>query len=193
MKNKLSYTSILTKKINFIAAILVILVSVSINFAQDKSAAKPNRDTIITAAREIIATQKYCALITIDSTGKPDVRTMNPFQPEEDMSVWMATNSRSKKVQEIKNNQHVTLYFSDHTNAIGYVAINGRAVLVDDMQEKMKRKRAYWDKSFPDFKYLMLIKVIPEKIEVINYKHNLNNDPQTFEAPSVEFPVTIGK
>jgi general stress protein 26 len=192
MKNKPSTKSIFLRKINFIAAGIIILISVSVSFAQEKSAGKVSRDTIITAAREIIATQKYCALITIDSTGKPDVRTMNPFQPEEDMSVWMATNSRSKKVQEIKNNQHVTLYYSDHTNAIGYVAINGRAVLVDDVAEKMKRKRGYWDQAFPDFKYLMLIKVIPEKIEVINYKHNLNNDPQTFEAPSVEFPVMIG-
>ena len=60
------------------------------------------------------------------------------------------------------------------------------AFLFDDHAEKIKRKRDYWDQAFPDFKYLMLIKVIPEYIEVINYKHKMYNDPKTFEAPFIE-------
>jgi len=67
------------------------------------------------------------------------------------------------------------------------VALSGKAVLVDDMNEILKRKRAYWDQAFPGLKNLVLIKVIPERIEVINYKAGLNNDPATFRAPSIEF------
>ena len=29
--------------------------------------------------------QTYCGLITIDPTGRPQVRTMNPFPPDADM------------------------------------------------------------------------------------------------------------
>ena len=115
----------------------------------------------LAAAREIMAGQTYCALITQDSAGRPQVRTMNPFPPEADMSVWMATNSRSRKVEEIRNNPRVSLYYANHKDATGTVIIHGEAVLVDDMEEKLKRKRAYWDQSFPDWSYLMLIKVVP--------------------------------
>ena len=39
----------------------------------------------IAAAREIMTAQTCCGLITIDPTGRPQVRTMNPFPPDADM------------------------------------------------------------------------------------------------------------
>ena len=90
-------------------------------------------------------------------------------------------------MQEIKNNPRVCLYYADHGQATGYVAITGNAVLVDDMEEKFKRKRDYWSQAFPDWKYLILVKVIPEKLEIINYKHGMLNDPITWSPPSIEF------
>ena len=112
---------------------------------------------------------------------------MNPFPPEEDMSVWMATNSHTRKYDEIKKNPNVTLYYANHAATEGYVTIIGKAVLVDDMAEKLKRKREYWDQAFPDWKYLILIKVIPERLEVISYKHKLFNSSVTWRAPFTEF------
>jgi general stress protein 26 len=155
--------------------------------AQEKPAAAVNRDSVIAAAREIMGLQKYCALVTVDSSGQPQVRTMNPFPPESDLTVWIATNSRSRKVREIKNNPRVCLYYADHNQASGYVTITGKAVLVDDMNEKLKRKRDYWDQAFPDWKYLILIKVIPEKLDVLNYKRGMVNDSVTWRAPSIKF------
>jgi len=154
---------------------------------QGKLPAAVNRDSVISAAREIMGAQQYCALITIDSAGVPQARTMNPFPPEKDMSVWMATNTRSRKVREIRNNPKVCLYYADHGKATGYVAITGRAVLVDDMNEKLKRKRDYWDQAFPDWKYLVLIQVVPERLEVLNYKRGLSNDPVTWREPFIDF------
>jgi hypothetical protein len=62
------------------------------------------RADLIAAAREIMAQQKYFAIVTVDALGRPQIRTMNPFPPESDMTVWMATNSRSRKVREIRHN-----------------------------------------------------------------------------------------
>jgi general stress protein 26 len=155
--------------------------------AQMKRAKRVDRDSVIAAAREIIGMQTYCALVTVDSSGQPHVRTMNPFPPEEDMTVWIATNSRTRKTREIQNNPRVCLYYADHNHASGYVAISGKAVLVDDMNEKLKRKRGYWDQAFPDWKYLVLIKVVPERLEVLNYKRGMLNDTLTWSAPSVTF------
>jgi general stress protein 26 len=170
---------------------------------QDKPAAKEEKATqaepsktderarLVAAAREIMGAQTYCALITLDETGRPQVRTMNPFPPEEDMSVWFATNTRSRKVREMRHDPRVTLYYSDHKNAIGYVAITGHAVLTEDMQEILKRKRAYWDQAFPGLKNLVLIQVVPERIDVLNYKAGVQADPETWRTPSIELgPAT---
>ncbi|HEY6951577.1 MAG TPA: pyridoxamine 5'-phosphate oxidase family protein [Bacteroidota bacterium] len=144
---------------------------------------------MISAARELMSLQKYCALVTIDSSGQPNVRTMNPFPPESDMTVWVATNSRSRKAQDIRNNPSVCLYYADHGRGSGYVSISGKAYLVDDTQEKLNHKREYWSQAFPDWKYLLLIKVVPERIEVINYARGMVGDSLTWKAPAVDLRV----
>jgi general stress protein 26 len=165
---------------------IFLLVAVSNSFAQDQPAAPAPRDSVISAARELISELHYCALITVDSAGQPQVRTMNPFPPEEDMTVWMATNWNTRKISEIKNNPRVTLYYADHSKAAGYVAITGKAVLVDDMAEKQKRKREYWKQAFPDFKYLVLIKIVPEHLDIIYYKRHMLNESATWRSPGVD-------
>lgn len=144
------------------------------------------RAHLVAAAREVMGAQTYCALVTIDEAGRPQVRTMNPFPPEEDMSVWMATNPRSLKVREIRRDPRVALYYANHAEAIGYVTVHGRAELVDDMREIVKRKRAYWDQAFPGLVNIVLIKVVPERIDVLNYKAGTPADPETWRPPSVE-------
>ncbi len=166
------------------AAVLVLL-GASFAAAQGTNPAPPGRAKVIAAAREIIAPLQYCALVTVDQAGELHVRTMNPFPPEEDMAVWMATTTLSRKVQEIRRNPRVSLYYADQTKAAGYVTISGRAVLVDDMKEILKRKRAYWDQAFPGLKNIVLIKVVPERLEVVNYKAKLGADPETFRATTI--------
>lgn len=170
-------------------AVLLVVLGAAFAAAQEKSQTQPDRARVIAAAREIIAPLHYCGLITVDESGQPQARTMNPFPPDDDMVVWMATNTRSRKIAEIRKNPRVTLYYSDMTKAEGYVSITGRAVLVDDMQEILKRKRAYWDQAFPGLKNLVLIKVIPERLEVVNYKQGFGADPDTFRATSIPMHV----
>lgn len=148
-----------------------------------------DRARLVAAAREIMGAQTYCALITLDDAGRPQVRTMNPFPPEEDMSVWMATNTRSLKAQQIKRDARVVLYYANHGEALGYVALHGRAVLVEDRQEVLKRKRAYWDQAFPGLQNLVLIKVVPERIDVLDYKAGTQPDPETWRPPVITFGV----
>jgi general stress protein 26 len=172
----------------FLAAVLLVLVPVAIR-AAEPAPAKLDRARLLEAAREIIGGQTYCALITIDDSGRPQVRTMNPFPPDEGMVVWMATNTRSLKVQQIRRDPRVALYYADHANATGYVTIHGRAELVDDMQEILKRRRAYWDSAFPGLKNLVLVKVVPERIDVVDYRRGALGDPATWRPPVIEFPA----
>jgi len=158
-----------------------------IAFAQDKNPPQHHPDSLIVAAREIMGLQTYCALITVDSSGRPNVRTMNPFPPEQDMTVWMATNCRTRKAEDIRRNPNVCLYYADHAHARGYVSMSGKAYLINDPQEIQKRKREYWTQAFPDWNLLVLIKVVPEKIEVVNYKHGMVGDNSTWKAPTLDY------
>jgi general stress protein 26 len=159
----------------------------------EEPAAPPSREKAIAAARELIGSLTYCALITVDAAGQPQVRTMNPFPPEDDMSVWMATTTKSRKYAEIQQNPRVTLYYANHADATGYVSLSGKAELVDDMQEILKRKRAYWDNAFPGLKNLVLIHVIPERLEVVYYKHGLSGDPTTFAPTAIDLKPAATK
>ena len=82
------------------------------------------RPELIAGRGEIIAGQTYCALATQDKDGRPQIRTMNPFPPEEDMTVWIATSTLTE--QHMRNNPNVTLDDANHAQATGYVAITGK-------------------------------------------------------------------
>jgi general stress protein 26 len=174
------------KKISslLIGCFIVLSASVSLKLEAQLSF---SRDTIILAAREIIKETTYCALVTIDSTGQPQIRTMNPFPANDELITWFATSRTSRKVREIKSNPKVCVYYANHIAARGYVSITGTAEVIDNKELLTKMKRDYWN-GIPDWQNkFVLIKVIPKTLEVINYKHGLNNDPNTFRAPSIEF------
>jgi general stress protein 26 len=148
---------------------------------------KPTRDTLISAARQIMESAHFCALITLDKSGHPRARAMDPFSPEEDMTVWLGTNRKTRKVQEIKNDSRVTLFYLD-PNAKGYVSLYGTARLVDDPQETARRWKPEWSRFYPDReKSYVLIQVTPSRLEVVNYERGVTGDPNTWKPPSVEF------
>jgi len=170
------------------SAIFLIMLqfgSLSVN-AQKKPTIYP-KDTIIKAAMEIIKSNPYCALITIDSKGQPQVRTMNPFPMGEEIIIWFATSRKSRKVTEIKNNSKVSIYYADHSTAKGYVNIIGTAVVIDDKELLLKMKRDYWN-NIPDWQNkFVLIKITPKTMDVINYQRGINADSETSRSPSVSF------
>lgn len=147
-----------------------------------------NRDSIIAAAIDIIKETNFCALITVNDKGIPQARTMNPFPIEQDMIVWFGTQRRSRKVQEIKNNPNVSIYYADHQNPKGYVVITGNAEIIDDIEILKSKKQDYWETMIPDWqKSMVLIKVFPQKLSVINYNYGIVNDPVTWCTPFIEF------
>ena len=145
------------------------------------------RDELISAARETMTSTRYCALITTDRTGRAHARTMDAFAPEENMVVWLATNPRSRKVAEIRRQPHVTLYYFDRESQ-AYVTLYGRAQLVNDSAEKAKHWKEDWKAFYPDRdKSYLLIKVTPDRLEIVNVKKGIVSQSPTWEAPSVHF------
>lgn len=163
----------------------LILISLT---APDLSAQTPaSRDTLLAAAQEIVEAARYCGLVTFDGSGEARVRTMDPFLPDEDWSIWMGTHRGSRKVRDLEADPRVTLYYHSPEHA-GYVAVYGTAELVDDPSEKASRWKDEWQTFYTDrdAQYL-LIRVIPKRLEIINYARAIGGNPETWQPPAVEF------
>ena len=146
-----------------------------------------SRVELITAAREVIATARYCTLITNDSAGSSHARAMDPFPPDSEMVIWLGTNKHSRKVAEIRRRPRVTLYYFDRESE-AYVTFQGIARLVDDRNEKARHWKDEWQAFYPDRdKDYLLIEVRPLKLEVVNTKKGILGDPRTWLPPTVRF------
>jgi len=142
---------------------------------------------LVEAAKEIMTAAGTCALITLDDEGVPRVRAMDPFAPEEDLTVWFGTNSKSRKVDQIKKDPRVTLYYLDK-DASGYVIIHGVARLVNDQKEKEKRWKEDWEAFYPDkANGYLLIEVTPKWMEVLSTSRGIAGDPVTWQPPVTNF------
>lgn len=149
--------------------------------------ADTSKQFLLKAAREIIESAGKVALITQDEHGTPQVRTMDPFSPEADFTVWLATHPNTRKVEQIKSNPNVTLYYPDK-NDKGYVTIHGKAELVNDQKEKDKRWKNEWKNFYTNrTDGYLLIKITPDYLELINYNRGISGDPKTWQPAVVRF------
>ena len=156
-------------------------------FAQNADVRDYERDTLISAAREIMEAARYCALVTLDSSGHPQARTMDPFLPGEDMVVWMGTNKKSRKVRELRHDSRVTLYYQAPDGS-GYLVIQGIAYLIDDPEKKVQYWKEEWDSFYPDkSSSYTLIKVLPKKLEIIYYNRGITGGSETWRVPHIDF------
>lgn len=138
-------------------------------------------------ARRIVAAARYATFVTVDSAGRPRVRTIQPREPERDWSVWFATNPRTRKVAEVAGRSPgapVALHYFDPATE-SYVAITGRARLVRDRAGK----DAHWDPAWNAFytdrdKGVVLIGVEAERIEVVSPRLGVDSDPTTWRPQS---------
>ena len=176
------------KRQHLLIALLLCIASLTPSvFGQQPQ--RRSKDELIAAAREIMTTTRYCALITTDRSGRANARTMDAFSPDENMIVWFGTNPLSRKVSEIRRNPHVTLYYFDRENQ-AYVSIQGIARLVNDPKEKARHWKDDWKAFYPDRdKSYLLIEVRPVRLEVVNTKTGIVGTSHDWQPPSVDFPL----
>ena len=167
--------------------ISILLFTPFISFTQNDEAADIRDKRLISAAKEIMIAGGTCALITLDKEGRPRVRAMDAFLPEDDLTVWFGTTSKSRKVTQIKNNPRVTLYYLD-SDASGYVMIHGKAELVNDPKEKENRWKTEWEDFYADKnKDYLLIKVSPIWMEISSTTRAIFSDTISWQPPMVKF------
>jgi uncharacterized protein (TIGR02246 family) len=158
--------------------------------AQAEPPPAPERATVLSAAREVMGKARYCALVTLDPVGHPRARAMDPFAPEADLTVWLATKAVTRKVEQIRADPRVTLFYFDPSGP-GYVTLLARAELVTDPTEKAKRWKEDWATFYADENRgedYVLIRCTPIRLELVSYGHGLLGDPETWRPIAVEFP-----
>ena len=93
------------------------------SFGQKTEPIDSTKIKLMIAAKEIMNAASTCALITLDDKGRPRVRAMDPFSPENNFTVWFGTNSKSRKVNQIDTNYGFLIIFV-HESLKGTVLLN---------------------------------------------------------------------
>lgn len=151
---------------------------------QDNPALDSMQHKLHTVARAIMTKAKTCTLITLDESGQPAARIMDPFPPENDFTVWFGTNLKSRKVGQIERDPRATLFYVS-PDMSGYVMIKGNAETVNHPEEKARRWKKEWEQFYPgDRDDYLLLRFTPVLIEIVSYPHGIVGDPVTWEPAS---------
>lgn len=139
-------------------------------------------------ARETIAKVRYAALATVDSDGQPRTRIVDAFAPDEDFVIYVSTKPHTRKVQQIRQQNKVTLFYFD-AEGRNYVSIMGEAELIDDIAiKRAMRRETDSERIYPNFPddYL-LIRITPIWLEGL--LRGYRGDSKTWQPNRVDFNV----
>lgn len=138
------------------------------------------------AAREIVTAARFAALITVDASGAPQARTVDPLVADSGWVVFIATNPRTRKVTEIAGDPRVTLYWFDPAIS-GYVTLRGKASALG-AQEAASIWKPEWAPFYPSRATdLVIYRIDPVRLEVVSPGRGVLGDSLTWRPPRVEF------
>jgi general stress protein 26 len=150
----------------------------------------PESEAARAAAREIIATARYATLVTVGPDGHPQARVVDPFAPDSQFVVRVATNARSRKAAEIAADGRVTLLYFDAAGS-SYVTLIGMAEAVGDTAERARWWKEDWAAFYEDRNRgedYLLIRVRPTRLEISSERHGIRNDSVTWRPVLVPLP-----
>ena len=144
-------------------------------------------ELLLENAKSSMRSAGYCILITLGDRGEANARLVQPFEPEADMTIWVGTWSKSRKVREIQKDGRVTLAFHDKENT-AYVTLLGSAQIENDINQKRKYWREEWlgfIPQGPDGDDYVLVKFIPLRIELMSFASGVLPKPYGLKPAAV--------
>jgi general stress protein 26 len=139
---------------------------------------------LLSVVRATVEQAEYGFFVTLNASGAPDVRLMQHFPPEEDLSVCLGTSRGSRKVGEVRNDGRSALAFQDPVET-AYTALYGLARVRDDASAKERYWREEWSAFWPagpGAEDYVLIEFVPHRIELMNLSRDIAPDPYGLRA-----------
>jgi general stress protein 26 len=168
---------------------LVAILAPSLVLGQS-APAQPSRAAIIAGAKDVIAKARYATLVSIDDTGSPQARIVDPMSPGADLTIWIATNPLTRKVEQIRKNPKISLLYFD-AGTSSYVTIIGTGEVVTSAAEKAR----HWKDDLAPFYEnrnhgadYALVKLTPRRLEIVSVSRGLVGDPKTWRPIVLDFP-----
>lgn len=154
-----------------------------------------DEQSILVAARALIAVDENAALVTVDAGGQPRVRTvrgflheMDPADPQRSLTVWIMTRLSTRKLDQVRRDPRVTLYFNDDASDC-YLSIMGVAVVHTDPDNE--DAKAFYDQDYIDYFWpefpsdFVMLQVRPHWIEFMG--PGVPNHPETWRPQAIDF------
>jgi general stress protein 26 len=136
-------------------------------------------EQLLKAAYATIQATRFCSLMTLSASGQINARTMENLQPEEDLTIWLATSSTSRKMYDIQQNNQVTLTFLD-TGENAYVTLVGLAHVETELARRQQLWREEWEAFFPagpQSDNYVALRIEPQQVEVMNFARHVAPEP----------------
>ncbi len=156
----------------------------------DSTPAAPPREKVLTVARDVIRGARYAVLVTIAQDGQPQARIVDPFAPEDDLTIWVGTKPVTRKVADVRRDSRVTLLYFDAA-AKGYVSLIGKAEVVSDAAERTRHWKQEWAGMYKDGSSgddYVLIRIRPTRLEIVSPRAGLISDPDTWLPVTIDVP-----
>lgn len=109
-------------------------------------------DRWLAAARDTVAKVNLCWLVTVGCGGDPNARLVSPvagIAGDDEWTIWFLTSNGLRKVADIRRDDHTMIGYQ-HDPDSAYVALAGRANIVEDRSEITPRWEKSWNLVFPD-------------------------------------------
>ena len=150
---------------------------------------------VLEAARALMEVDAVVALATVDETGQPRVRSVRAFldpvepgRPASGFTVWVLTRLTTRKVDQVRAQPQVTLYFNEDEKG-SYATIMGTAVVhTDPSHPGAMRHYEREDVKFfwPDFpRDFVMLEIRPRWLEFIG--PGAADDDYTWRPQAVVF------
>ena len=136
-------------------------------------------------AFEIIKDSKNSVFITIDSLGKPASRIMDHHIINKNFDIYLVTNPFSRKVTHLRLNSSISINFQS-PDGENYVSINGKGILIDDINLKIKYWKNEWTPFYNNIDTdCVLIQIIPQSLELVSLSNDIIGDPKTWKPKTI--------
>lgn len=135
---------------------------------------------VLAVVKNTLQSAEFCFLIDVNTEGRANARLMEPFPPEDDLTLWFGTHPKSRKIEELKRDNHLTVAYQ-FPDELAYITLFGTGEIVRDEILRRQYWREGWESFFPGGPggdHYVLIRFVPARIEIVNHKRQIFAQPE---------------